>query len=272
MHALDRLKIKVFADGADLGSMLHLSRHPYIKGFTTNPSLLKKAGISDYPAFGRAVLAHIPQLPVSFEVLSDDFEEMEQEALHIAGWGSNVYVKIPVMNSRGESTCDVLRSLAAQRVKVNVTALLTLPQIYAAIEALADSPAAFISVFAGRIADTGRDPVPVMSRALEIMAPHPQLELIWASPREVLNIVQADAIGCHIITVTNELLKRVELFGKDLHEYSLETVQMFSTDARAAGLKLNSRQTHHASQEALTALRAALASPEYEVVVTGSKS
>ena len=286
MRALDRLKIKVFADGADLRSMLQLSRHPQIKGFTTNPSLLKKAGISDYHAFGRAVLANIPHLPVSFEILSDDFEEMKQEALQIAAWGSNVYVKIPVMNSHGESTCGVLRSLAAQRVKVNVTALLTVPQIYATAEALEDSPAAFISVFAGRIADTGRDPVPVMSKALEVLAPYPQLELIWASPREVLNIVQADAIGCHIITVTNELLNKVELFDKDLHEYSLETVRMFSTDARSAGLKLNSGQSHQSSErtgrlvavvrdsesEAVVALQTALLSAEHDARVTSGKS
>jgi transaldolase len=248
VRALDRLKVKVFADGADLSAMLQLSRCPQIKGFTTNPSLLRKAGISDYQAFGRGVLANIPDLPVSFEVLSDDFEEMEQEALEIAGWGSNVYVKIPVMNSHGESTCGVLRSLAAKGVKVNVTALLAVPQVYATAEALQRSPAAFISVFAGRIADTGRDPIPVMSMALEIIAPYPQIELIWASPREVLNIVQADAIGCHIITVTNELLNKVELFDKDLHEYSLETVRMFSTDARSAGLKLNCGRSHQASR------------------------
>ena len=253
MHALDRLKVKVFADGADLRSMLQLACRPQIRGFTTNPSLLKRAGISDYQAFGREVLAHIPDLPVSFEVLSDGFEEMEQEALQIAGWGSNVYVKIPVINSRGESTCGVLRSLSAQGVKVNVTALLTVPQVYAAAEALERSPAACISVFAGRLADTGRDPIPVLSRALEIIAPYPQLELIWASPREVLNIVQADAIGCHIITVTNELLKKVELFGKDLDEYSLETVRMFYADARSARLKLNSRQRDLPPQQAPSA-------------------
>jgi len=272
MHALDRLKVEVFADGADLRSMLQLSRCPQIKGFTTNPSLLKKAGISDYQAFGRAVLPNIPNLPVSFEVLSDGFEQMKEEALQIAAWGRNVYVKIPVMNSHGESTRGVLRSLAAQGVKLNVTALLTMSQIYATAEALERSPAAFISVFAGRIADTGRDPVPLMSKALEILSPYPQLKLIWASPREVLNIVQADAIGCHIITVTNELLNKVELFGKDLHEYSLETVRMFSTDARSAGLKLDSGQSHPSSRKAVTALQAALLSAEHEVSVTGSRS
>jgi transaldolase len=264
LHALDRLKVKVFADGADLRSILQLSRRPQIRGFTTNPSLLKKAGIFDYQAFARAVLARIPDLPVSFEVLSDDFKEMKREALQIAGWGTNVYVKIPVMNSRGESTSGVLRSLAAHGVKLNVTALLTIPQISATAEALEASPAACISVFAGRIADTGRDPIPVMSKALEILAPYPQLELIWASPREVLNIVQADAIGCHIITVTNDLLKKVALFGKDLDEYSLETVRMFSADARAAGLKLHGHQT---SQQAASALQAALLSAEHPVSV-----
>lgn len=265
MQALDRFKVKVFADGADLDSMLRLSRHPQIKGFTTNPSLLRKAGISDYQAFGRQVLARIPDLPVSFEVLSDNFRDIEEEALQIASWGSNVYVKIPVMNSRGESTRDVLHSLAAQSVKVNVTAILTMEQVQASVEALSKCRAAFISVFAGRIADTGRDPVVVMSRALEIMAPHPQMELIWASPREVLNIVQADAIGCHVITVTNDLLKKVELFDKDLHEYSLETVRMFVDDARSAGLKVASGVVQSPA-EAVVALQSALLSAEQQPV------
>jgi transaldolase len=233
-----QLKIKIFADGADLASMLKLASDPLIKGFTTNPTLMRQAGIRDYETFAREVVAHIPDRPISFEVFSDDLAEMEEQALHIAEWGDQVYVKIPITNTRRESTRPVLRALAARGVKMNVTALLTVAQVAATVEALASAPSSCISVFAGRIADTGRDPLPIMTRSLELMRPHPHLELIWASPRELLNIIQADSIGCHIITVTPDLLKKLPTVGKDLDQFSLETVQMFYNDARTAGFTL----------------------------------
>jgi len=233
-----QLKIKIFADGADLASMLKLASDPLIKGFTTNPTLMRQAGIRDYEAFAREVVAHIPDRPISFEVFSDELAEMEGQALHIAEWGDNVYVKVPITNTKGQSTRPVLKALAARGVKMNVTALLTVAQVEATVEALAAAPASCISVFAGRIADTGRDPLPVMTRSLELMLPHPHLELIWASPRELLNIIQADSIGCHIITVTPDLLKKLPTVGKDLEQFSLETVQMFYNDARTAGFTL----------------------------------
>jgi transaldolase len=232
------LKIKIFADGADLESMRSLAANPMIQGFTTNPTLMRQAGVRDYEAFARDVLAIIPDRPISFEVFSDELDEMERQALRIGSWGRNVYVKVPVTNTRGESTRPVLLSLASQGVKLNVTALMTVAQVESTAEALAGAPASCISVFAGRIADTGRDPVPAMSAAVEILREHPHLELIWASPRELLNIVQADSIGCHIITVTGDLLKKVSLLGKDLDEFSLDTVKMFHRDAQAAGFDI----------------------------------
>jgi transaldolase len=232
-------RVKIYADGADLAAMRRLAAEPLIQGFTTNPTLMRQAGVADYAAFARDVLDCISGRPVSFEVFADDLQTMERQALTIAAWGPNVYVKIPVTNTRGVSTAPVLRSLAEQGVKVNVTALLTLAQVRICAEALGQSRAACISVFAGRIADTWRDPVPVMQAALECLRPYPQLELIWASPRELLNIFQADTMGCHIITVTPELLKKLSLVDKDLDEYSLETVRMFYEDARKAGLTLN---------------------------------
>ena len=238
MHSPSKLNVKVFADGADLASILTLARNPLVKGFTTNPTLMRQAGIRNYESFARQVLEQIPDRPISFEVFSDEFEEMEHQARLMASWGENVYVKIPVTNTRGESANDLLRSLASQGVKMNVTALMTLPQVRSTVSVLADAPHCYISVFAGRIADTGRDPVPLMSAALNMMRPHKHLDLIWASPREVLNVVQASQIGCHVITVTPDLLKKLPLLGKNLAEFSLDTVRMFFNDAQTAGFTL----------------------------------
>lgn len=232
------LAVKIFADGADPAGMLELYRHPSIQGFTTNPTLMHRAGVSDYRAFAREILQAIPDRPISFEVFSDEFPEMERQAREITSWGDNVYVKIPITNTRGEPSDDLVRALARRGVKVNVTALLTLGQVQRIRVALADARSGYISVFAGRIADTGRDPVPIMAAAVELLQPYPNLELIWASPRELLNVFQADAIGCHIITATHDILKKLELVGKDLHTYSLDTVRMFYEDARQAGYTL----------------------------------
>ncbi len=232
------MSVKIFADGAEKAPMLKLYANPQIQGFTTNPTLMRKAGITDYEAFARDILAAIPDRPISFEVFADDFAEMERQAERIATWGENVYVKIPVTNTLGESSAPLVRRLAGRGVKQNVTALMTLAQVREVTEALAAGPAANISVFAGRIADTGVDPLPMMREALEIMRPYPQLELIWASPRELLNIVQASEIGCHIITVTSDILNKLPLIGKDLSEYSLDTVKMFRNDALASGFGL----------------------------------
>jgi transaldolase len=235
MKNLATLSVKIFADGANLPAMLDLYRCPYIKGFTTNPTLMRQAGITDYAAFARELLQAIPDRPISFEVFSDEFGEMERQARRIAGWGSNVYVKIPVSNTRGEPSYDLVRRLSHDGLRLNVTALMTLAQVEAVADALAGGAPSCISVFAGRIADTGRDPVPLMSDALRLMRRAPRAELIWASPREVLNIFQADAIGCHIITVTHDILKKVGTVGKSLDEFSLDTVAMFRSDAEAAG-------------------------------------
>ncbi len=235
MSALSDLKVKIFADGADQAGMLELYRNPLIKGFTTNPTLMRKAGIGDYRAFAGDVLRTIPDRPISFEVFSDEFAEMERQALEIAGWGPNVYVKIPITNTRGESSESLARRLVRAGVKLNVTALLTLDQVRAVRDWLVGGPPSFVSVFAGRIADTGRDPVPLMSAAVAQLRASPNLELIWASPRELLNIFHADAIGCHVITVTHDLLRKLDLIGKDLREFSLETVKMFHDDAQKAG-------------------------------------
>jgi len=233
------LKVKIFADGANVDAMLRLAGDPMIQGFTTNPTLMRQAGVRDYEAFAREVIAAIPNRPISFEVFSDNLEEMRRQALHIASWGMNVNVKVPVTNTKRESVVPLLRELAAEGVKLNVTALMTLVQVQQVAEALADAPASYVSVFAGRIADTGRDPVPLMTAAVEALRPSPHLELIWASPRELLNVFQADAIGCHIITVTPDLLKKLSLVGKDLDEFSLDTVKMFYDDASAAGFTLD---------------------------------
>lgn len=238
MKSVDQLKIKIFADGADKAGMLEMYQNPFIKGFTTNPTLMRKAGITDYRAFAMDILKTIKDRPISFEVFSDNFDEMYQQALQIARWGNNVYVKIPVTNTQAKPAYDLIKQLAKQGVKQNVTALMTLDQVRHVSAALADGPEAYISVFAGRIADTGRDPLPLMQEALEIMRPHPQLELIWASPRELLNIFQGDDMGCHVITVTNDILKKLYLVKKDLNEFSLETVKMFYEDAVKAGFSL----------------------------------
>jgi transaldolase len=238
MTKLADLKVKIFADGADRGGMLELYANPLITGFTTNPTLMRVAGITDYEAFAREIVKAIPDRPISLEVFSDDFAEMEAQARRIKSWGENVYVKIPVTNTHGESSIPLVRSLAKAGVKQNVTALMTLAQVRDVADALGHGPPACVSVFAGRIADTGRDPVPLMAAAVELLAPYPQLELIWASPRELLNIFHADQVGCHIITVTHDLLKKLALVGKDLDEYSLDTVKMFRNDALKAGFKL----------------------------------
>jgi transaldolase len=235
MHGIERLRVKIFADGADKAGMLEMYSKPHIKGFTTNPTLMRKAGIVDYAAFAQDILRAIPDRPISFEVFADEFDEMEKQALEISAWGNNVYVKIPVTNTRQEPSYELLQKLARAGVKMNVTALMTLGQVRDVSQALGNGPAACVSVFAGRIADTGRDPLPLMAAAVELLRPYPNLELIWASPRELLNVFHADSIGCHIITVTNDILKKLSTVNKDLHEYSLETVQMFYNDAQAAG-------------------------------------
>jgi transaldolase len=238
MKTVDQLSVKIFADGADLPGMVEMYGKPYIKGFTTNPTLMRKAGISDYAAFAREVLHAIPDRPISFEVFSDEFAEMERQAHEIASWGENVYVKIPVTNTRRESACDLIRRLSHTGVKINVTALLSLGQVRDVAVAVACGAPACVSVFAGRVADTGCDPVPLMVAAVEMLRIAPNAELIWASPRELLNVFQADAIGCHIITVTNDILKKLSLVGRPLEEYSLDTVKMFHTDATQAGFAL----------------------------------
>jgi transaldolase len=234
----DELNVKIFADGADLDSILALSADRRIAGFTTNPTLMWKAGLTDYEEFARRLLERITEHPISFEVFADDAPEMRRQALKIAEWGENVYVKIPVSTTGGESMAPLVRDLSEGGVKVNVTALFTTAQVELITEAVKDGAPSYISVFAGRIADAGIDPVPIMQRSVDIMVEAPRSELIWASPREILNVVQADQIGCHVITVTHDLLKKLDLLGKDLDQYSLETVQMFHRDAVAAGFSL----------------------------------
>jgi transaldolase len=232
------LQVKIFADGADKSDILRLYANPEIKGFTTNPTLMRKAGITDYEAFAKDILLSVPDRPISFEVFSDDMDEMERQALKIAAWGANVYVKIPVTNTLGVPTYALQHRLAQQRVQLNVTALMTLDQVREVSDALEDHAPSNISVFAGRIADTGIDPLPLMAEAVSIMRRFPKQQLIWASPRELLNIFHADSVGCHIITVTADVLKKLSLVGKKLDQYSLETVKMFRDDAVAAGFAL----------------------------------
>lgn len=232
------LKVKLFADGADRAGILRMYANPLIRGFTTNPTLMRKAGVTDYEAFAKDILSAVPDRPISLEVFADEFAEMERQALKISGWGENVYTKIPVTNTRGESSLDLVRCLARKGVKLNVTALMTLRQVKEVASALAGGPPAYVSMFAGRIADTGRDPVPIMAEAVDILRPHSNIELIWASPRELLNIFQADSVGCHIITATHDLLHKLTLVGKDLDDYSLDTVKMFHRDAAQAGFEL----------------------------------
>ena len=232
-------KIKIFADGASVPSILESAKNPRIAGFTTNPTLMRKDGVSDYRAFAKEVLAHVKTQPISFEVFADEFPEMRRQALEIKTWADNVYVKIPITNTRRESAIPLVKELASSGVKLNVTAICTLDQVRDTAAALAGGAPSVVSVFAGRIADTGRDPVPLMREALGICrAAGKGIELLWASPRELLNIIQAAEVGCDIITVTPDLLKKLSLVGKDLGDYSLETVQMFFRDAQAAGYKL----------------------------------
>jgi len=238
MKKVEDLNVKIFADGADKAGMLDMYAKPFIKGLTTNPTLMKKAGITDYKAFCKDILNYISDKPLSFEVFSDDFKEMERQALEIASWGQNVYVKIPITNTKKETCYDLVKTLANKNVKLNVTALMTLDQVQRVIDSLNPSVESYVSVFAGRIADTGIDPVPLMTKAVEILKANSKAELIWASPRELLNIFQADEIGCQVITVTNDILKKLALVGYDLEEYSLDTVKMFYKDAVEAGFKL----------------------------------
>ncbi len=238
MPELKDLRIKIFADGADRDGMVKLAQEPYIKGFTTNPTLMNAVGVKDMESFARDVVEAIPDKPISFEVFADDFDEMERQALKITTWGPNIYVKIPVTNTRGESAQALTSRLSEQGVKLNLTALMTPAQVAEVADALAGGPPAIVSVFAGRIADAGVDPIPLMRESLDILKPHSSIELLWASPRELLNIVQADGIGCHIITVTHDLLKKLPTLGKDLTEFSLDTVKMFFKDGQAAGFAL----------------------------------
>ena len=235
---IEDLTVKIFADGADRDGMLEIYANPLIQGFTTNPTLMRKAGISDYKTFAKEILGEIRDRPISFEVFSDEFDEMRRQAEDIASWGDNVYVKIPVTNTRGDAGYTLVNELSHDGVKVNVTALMLLEQVREVGAAVAGGAPACVSVFAGRIADTGCDPVPVMADAVEILKQTPNAELIWASPRELLNIFQADEVGCHIITATSDVLKKLSLIGKELGEYSLDTVKMFYDDARAAGYEL----------------------------------
>ena len=238
MNAIQHLNVKLFADGADLAGMKEMYANPMIKGFTTNPTLMRKAGIQNYKMFARQVLEVIPDRPISFEVFADEFDEMERQAREIASWGKNVSVKIPVTNTREHFSGPLIERLSKAGVSVNVTAVMSLLQVQRIVECLDPNTPAIISVFAGRIADTGYDPLPLMAEAVKIIRVRPKAELIWASPRELLNIFQANSIGCHIITATNDILKKLSLVGKDLERYSLETVEMFYRDATAAGYSI----------------------------------
>jgi transaldolase len=235
---LQRISTKIFADGADLDGILRLAENPMIKGFTTNPTLMWKAGLTDYADFAQRLLERIRDKPISFEVFADDETEMRRQAKQLAAWGPNVYVKIPVTTTAGVSMAPLVRELSEDGVQVNVTALFTTAQVELITAAVADGAPSCISVFAGRIADAGVDPIPIMRRSVDIMAAAPKSQLIWASPREVLNLVQANDVGCHIITMTHDLLPKVESLGKDLDQFSLETVQMFHRDAASAGFTL----------------------------------
>ena len=232
------LRIKVFADGADVEGMLALAKDPLIAGFTTNPTLMRRSGVNDYATFAKEVLAAVTEHPISFEVVADEFEEMRRQARLIASWGENVFVKIPVTNTRGESSAELIRELSLEGLRLNVTAILSIQQVWSVARALEETRGAVVSVFAGRIADTGRDPVPLMVGALDIVTDVPRAELLWASPREILNVVQADGIGCHIVTVTHDLLAKIGGLGRDLEEVSRDTVAMFHRDAQQSGLAL----------------------------------
>ena len=238
LSRLKALRVKLFADGADKATMLEMYARPYIKGLTTNPTLMRRAGISNYKAFAQEMLSQIKDKPLSFEVFADEAPEMERQALQIAGWGDNVYVKIPVTNTKGAPSYSLVQRLVSRGVKVNVTAILTMAQVRDAVASLIPEVPGYVSVMAGRLADTGVDPVPFMAAAVELLKTNPRAELIWASPREVLNIFQADSVGCHIVTATPDILGKLTLIGRDLDEYSLDTVKMFYRDAVAAGFSL----------------------------------
>jgi len=231
----ESLAIKLFADGANLEGMIEMASKPHISGLTTNPTLMKKAGITDYVKFAKDVLKEISYKPISFEVFSDELDEMKIQGEKIASWGENVYVKLPITNTRGISTRPVIEHLTGKGVKVNITAIMTTEQVDQIVGSLNPKIPSYVSVFAGRIADTGRDPAPIMKKSLKIISNNPNSELIWASPRELLNVFQANEIGCHIITATNDILKKLEIVGRDLSGYSLETVKMFYEDALIAG-------------------------------------
>lgn len=235
---LELLKTRIFADGADRCSMLALHRNPLVTGFTTNPTLLKNAGITDFETFARDILRHIPDRPISFEVFADDFVEMARQARKMDSWADNVFVKIPVTNTKGDSSNAMIQSLAADGIKINVTAVMSLDQVEETAKALSHGPSSFISVFAGRIADTGRDPIPLMQSALSLLSGLPHIELIWASPREIFNLYQAINIGCPIITLPHSLLQKIKLFQKNLNDFSLETVKTFHEDALNAGFNV----------------------------------
>jgi len=247
MPSVSELRVKLFADGADLRVIETMAANPQIKGFTTNPTLMRKAGVADYEAFARAALAIVPDRPISFEVFSDDFEEMAAQAAAIASWGAHVFVKIPVTNTKGEFAGPLIAELTAAGVQVNVTAVLTLEQVERVAGCLRPGVASFVSVFAGRIADTGRDPVPIVRESVRLVSALPAAEIIWASPRELLNVFQADEVGCHVITATSDVLGKLPLVGKDLQEFSLDTVRMFRQDALAAAydIPLVSRRRVH---------------------------
>ena len=238
MKKIEDLKIKFFSDGADVEEMLDMNKNDFIKGLTTNPSLMRKAGIRDYKSFAKDILKEIKKKPISFEVFSDEFSEMERQADEIASWGSNVYVKIPITNTKRESSANLIRSLSQKKIKLNITALMNIYQVKTVISVLNNDVPSIVSVFAGRIADTGHDPIPLMLNCLEVMKTNKKAELLWASSRELLNIFQAEEIGCHIITVTNEIIKKLKLVNYDLSEYSLDTVKNFYNDALEAKFKI----------------------------------
>jgi transaldolase len=238
MPSINDLKIKIFADGADKPGILKFYKEGYIKGFTTNPTLMKKDGVTDYEAFAKEILKEITDLPVSFEVFSDDFESMEKEARKIGSWGKNVYVKIPITNTKGETSVPLIKKLSAEGISLNITAMLTLKQVEDVAKALSPKSKAFVSVFAGRIADTGVNPIPLMKKSADILSKNPDHELLWASVRELLNIFQAEECGSKIVTVTHDILKKIPMVGKDLNELSLDTVRMFYKDAQSAGYKI----------------------------------
>jgi transaldolase len=233
-----RLKVKLFADGADKTGMLEMYSNPLISGFTTNPTLMKTAGITDYKSFAKDILTHITDKPISFEVFSDDFSEMEEQAMEIGSWADNVYVKIPITNTKSESSVELIEILSGKNIKVNVTAMMTVAQVQGVLGALSKGPGGYVSVFAGRVADAGINPLPIMEEVVDVLSDYPSIELIWASPRELYNVVQANEIGCHIITATNDILRKLPTLGKNLDQFSVETVRMFFDDATEAGYSI----------------------------------